>query len=259
MQISKPLVSILMLTYNRASFISEAIASVIAQTFTDWELVIIDDGSTDDTATIVAQFADPRIHYITHETNAGLFARRAESLRYATEKYTAILDSDDYWTDAHKLAKQVSFLDSNPEYVVIGTGTVIVNKEGTTIGTTTYAQTDALIRKTILARNQFTHSSVVFKTEALLKTIGYQPTLAEDLELILQLGQFEKFANLNDVYTAHRVHSGSQNDHGIKMARAVHHIITVHKDQYPGYLTALMVSYSRLLRAKIKSLFTLVR
>lgn len=245
-----------MLTYNRASFISEAITSVLTQTFTDWELTIIDDGSTDDTPTIVASFADARIRYVAHKTNAGLFARRAESLKHATEKYTAILDSDDYWTDKNKLAQQVAFLEANPEYVVVGTKAVIINKTGATIGSTQYATTDQLIRRAILTRNQFVHSSIVLRTAALAKTIGYQPTLAEDLELILQLGVVGKLANLSEEHTAHRVHTGSQNDRGIQMATAVHRIIKTHKNQYPGYLCALTTSYLRLLIAKVKSIFS---
>ena len=83
-KIDRPLVSILILTYNRGHYIGEAITSVLAQTYPNFELIIIDDGSTDNTTQIVSNFTDERIKYIKHENNAGLFARRKESLSYVT-------------------------------------------------------------------------------------------------------------------------------------------------------------------------------
>jgi GT2 family glycosyltransferase len=251
-ELNIPTVSILMLTYNRAHFIGEAISSVVNQTYKNWDLIIIDDGSTDNTASVVSKFSDPRINYVSHKENAGLFARRAESLLYAKGTYTAILDSDDLWTNVSKLEEQVKFLEENVEYVLVGTQTRIIDFEGNTIKKYSHKTSDEEIRNSILARNQFTHSAVLIRTEALQKTSGYQPTLAEDLDLFLQLGKFGKFANLNKFYTAHRVHNQSENDHGVKMATAVHNIIKNYSEHYPKSLQAKIISRLRLLKSQIK-------
>lgn len=243
-----------MLTYNRAHFLPQAIQSVLAQTYQNWELVVIDDGSTDTTKELVASFPDPRILYIRHDNNAGLFARRAESLNYAMGTYTAVLDSDDYWTQNTKLEEQVTFLEAHTDHVVVGTNAFIVTETGSVIGEAHYANSDEVIRKKILPRNQFIHSSILMRTSALKNTTGYQPTLAEDLELILQLGTFGKLANISKPYTAHRVHAKSENDHGMKMALAVDKIITAHKKEYPHYLLGKGMSYLRLTQARLKKL-----
>ncbi len=252
---SGPLVSILMLTYNRAHFIREAISSVIAQTHQNWELIIIDDGSSDNTEEVVNSFSEPRINYIKHRQNVGLFARREESATYPKGKYVAILDSDDLWLDNEKLTKQVDFLEKNQSHVVVGTMAKLIDENGKDIGQCTFATNDNQIREKILVRNQFTHSSLLIRTEKLRQTNGYQPTLAEDLELILQLGKLGYFANLTVLATAHRVHAGSQNDRGIKMALAVAKIISKHQENYPHARQAKIFSSIRLLRARLQLIF----
>lgn len=247
---SKPLVSILMLTYNRAHYIEEAIAGVVNQTYQNWELIIIDDGSTDNTASVVQKFQEPRIRYIKHTENAGLHARRHESLTYIKGKYIAVLDSDDYWTSADKLEKQVEFLESEPECVVVGTFATLIDSTGEKIGQSKFATADRQIRNHILLRNQFVHSAVMFRTEAVEKTGGYQPILAEDMELILQLGKHGTLANIPQYFTAHRVHKKSANDHGKNMLNAVRSIIYKHRNNYPYARIAMLLNRIKLIRAK---------
>jgi len=244
-----------MLTYNRAHFVREAVLSVISQTYANWELIIIDDGSKDDTKSVIENLGDKRIRYIKHEDNLGLHARRRQSLSYVTGEYTAVLDSDDYWTSPTKLASQVDFLEENKDHVVVGTMTKLIDAAGKDLGTCNFAASDTEIRKRILIRNQFTHSSILIRTEALKRTGGYQPTLAEDLELILQLGNLGQMANLNSYATAHRVHSDSENDHGLKMVGAVHQIIFNYRNFYPNYPLARAKSYLRLIWFKIQNFF----
>lgn len=245
---SGPPVSICMLTYNRAHYLKAAINSVIAQTYTNWELILIDDGSTDGTETAVTAFKDSRIKYIKHEINKGLHVRRTESLTHASGTYIAVLDSDDLWHSTEKLSRQVAFLESNSDCSIVGTFVQLIDSNGNKIGTTAYGVTDAEIRNHILIRNQFTHSSVLMRKRMLDKTNGYQPTLAEDLELFLQLGILGKFANIPEYLTSHRLHNQSANDHGIKMAKAVHSIIQKHRKEYPNYIIALIKSYLRVLK-----------
>ncbi len=106
------LVSIIMPTYNCGRFIDESIRSVLAQTYKDWELIIVDDCSTDNTAEIVGQYTDPRIRYMRNERNMGAALTRNRALREAKGRYIAFLDSDDLWLP-EKLEKQIAFMEQN--------------------------------------------------------------------------------------------------------------------------------------------------
>lgn len=107
------LVSIIMPSYNTASFISESIQSVLAQSYEDWELIIVDDCSPDDTDQVVKPYlSDERIKYLKNEKNSGAAVSRNRALREAKGKWIAFLDSDDLWMP-DKLKKQVSFMENN--------------------------------------------------------------------------------------------------------------------------------------------------
>lgn len=106
------LVSIIMPTYNCGRFIAESIQSVLAQTYTNWELIIVDDCSTDNTAEVVASFKDKRIHYLQNEQNEGAALTRNKALRAAQGRYIAFLDSDDLWLPT-KLEHQIAFMEQN--------------------------------------------------------------------------------------------------------------------------------------------------
>jgi len=106
------LVSIIMPAYNCGDVIVESINSVLAQTYTNWELLIVDDCSSDNTAEVVASFKDPRIHYQRNEQNSGAAVTRNTALRLAKGKYIAFLDSDDMWLP-EKLKKQIAFMEQN--------------------------------------------------------------------------------------------------------------------------------------------------
>ncbi len=250
---SAPKVSILMLTYNRASYIKEAIQSVLKQTYPDFELHIIDDGSTDATAELVVKFTDSRVKYHRSSTNKGLIERRKESLTYANGMYIAILDSDDAWNDPGKLQAQVAYMEANPDCAVVGTFINRINQAGETIGTDKYAESDSTIRKTILVRNQFAHSSVLLRTAFVEKTAGYRDTtLAEDLDLFLQLGQVGTFANLPVYTTNYRIHGESFGSKRVLMAKAILHIIKNYRDTYPNAWKGLLVGYLRLLLSYVR-------
>lgn len=107
------LVSIIMPSYNTAKFISETIDSVLMQTYTNWELIIVDDCSTDNTDEVVKSFlSDDRIKYIKNEKNSGAAFSRNRALREANGKWIAFLDSDDLWFP-EKLEKQIRFMEKN--------------------------------------------------------------------------------------------------------------------------------------------------
>ena len=98
--------------YNSGRFIEQSIRSVLSQTYTDWELLVVDDCSTDDTTSIVASFKDKRIHYQRNEHNMGAALSRNKAIQAAKGKYIAFLDADDKWLPT-KLEKQVGFMQKN--------------------------------------------------------------------------------------------------------------------------------------------------
>ena len=106
------LVSIIMPAYNCERFIAEAIRSVFAQTYTNWELIIVDDCSTDNTAEVIKPFTDTRIHYQRNAHNMGAALTRNEALRIAKGEYIAFLDADDLWAP-EKLERQIAFMEQN--------------------------------------------------------------------------------------------------------------------------------------------------
>lgn len=253
-----PLVSVLMLTYNGARYIKDAVASVLNQTYTHVELIIIDDGSTDTTQEIIRTFTDGRIRYIRHEQNAGLLARRRESLSLATGTYVAVLDSDDLWLP-DKLEKQVDHLSTHPDCVLIGSWITRIDERGEMIGATKYNSDDAPIRASILMRNQFAHSSVLMRKDALDRTDGYRFPLDEDLDLFLQLGLQGSFANITESLTRYRINPAGQSRNKIGMIKNVLAIIHLHKDSYSGYRIArlkYLVAYAAASLRKILGLST---
>jgi glycosyltransferase involved in cell wall biosynthesis len=233
---NEPLVSILMLTYNRAHFIGEAIDSVMAQTYPHWELIIIDDGSTDETAEVVQTYHDSRIRYIQNKENKGILARRQDSLTYVSGAYAAVLDSDDVWLDTTKLARQVEYLEQHPACVLVGTFITIRDEKGTPLGFNKYHTTDTSIRSHILLKNQFAHSSVLLRASALTKVPGYRLPLDEDLDLFLQLGMIGTFANIPLFATGYRAHSAGVSHNRAAMVKQVLAILTMHKQHYPHFI-----------------------
>ena len=108
----KELVSVIMPTYNCGRFIKESIDSVLAQTYENWELLIVDDYSTDETETIVSTYNDQRIHYLRNTSNMGAALTRNKAIREAKGRYIAFLDADDLWLP-EKLARQVAFMEEH--------------------------------------------------------------------------------------------------------------------------------------------------
>ncbi|GHT34775.1 glycosyl transferase [Planctomycetales bacterium] len=128
-----PLVSIIMPSYNSAQYLVPAIQSVISQTFTDWELLIFNDGSTDNTEDVVKPLlTDKRIQYIEQE-NLGQPKTRNKGVRMSKGKYIALLDADDIWMP-DKLEKQIAVFEKYPDAGVCGTGIELIRPDGTVFG-----------------------------------------------------------------------------------------------------------------------------
>jgi glycosyltransferase involved in cell wall biosynthesis len=129
-------VSVIIPTYNRARFIREAIESVFGQSFSDFELIVVDDGSKDETAKIVGALVDSRLNFIRQE-NRGRSAARNRAIALARGRYVAFLDSDDMYLP-DKLAQQVDYMDSHPEDGMIYTSAMCIDDDGKPLNSQRY-------------------------------------------------------------------------------------------------------------------------
>lgn len=245
-------VSILLPTHNGSATIKRAVESVLSQTYTNWELLILDDGSTDNTHSLVQDYVrkDTRIHCVQNTTNVRLPKTLNSGLSKACGTYIARIDDDDIWTDPHKLAKQVEFLTSNTDHVLVGTWFNKVTEDGTCIESAQPPTTNTDIRKVILSRNTFGHSTVLFSKEAARICGGYDESLSytEDYDLWLKLGRIGKLANLNQITTAYlvRPQGMSHKTSNLSLLRYHFRLIRVYGSDYPRKYMAyikMLVNY----------------
>ena len=149
----KPIVSVIITTFNRPQYLAEAIDSVLIQDFKALELIVINDASTDGkTEEIILLYKDKdqRVKYIKNERNLNSVRSLNAGLKSASGKYIAILDDDDAWIYKGKLSQQVKFLEDNKDYILVGTNIIAVEAEkGREIVKSNYALTDDKIRKSI--------------------------------------------------------------------------------------------------------------
>lgn len=204
-----PLVSVLLPVYNAESFLKEAIQSVLNQTFIDFELIILNDGSTDKSKEIINEFKDPRIRYIENETNIRLIRTLNKGIELAQGKYIARMDADDVCMP-DRFQKQVNFLEENQEYVMCGTWARIMNDRSELTGRVKRIDTNELVRANMLFTTPFLHPTVMIRREA-LQTEKYKEEAlhCEDLELWIRLANNEqyKFANIPEYLLKYRWHS----------------------------------------------------
>lgn len=250
--------SVLLPTYNGERFIGRAIESVLWQSERELELIVIDDGSTDRTGALVRARAeqDPRVRYIK-QANQGIQAALNAGLRLAQGDYVARIDDDDVWEDPLKLQKQLRYIEEHPDCVLVGTAMIIQDETGAELFRFQNPQTDAQIRRALLYRNCFSHSTVLFKRAAALKFGGYDEAeatrFAEDYDLWLKLGTIGSLANLPDHCVRFTVRSGSVSSTlsvANKIIQFTHQlaIAKIYRGNaaYGSYVTSRIKSYLRL-------------
>ncbi len=192
-----PMITVLMPAYNAEKYIGEAIDSVLKQSFIDFELLIINDGSTDDTQKVVGSFNDDRI-VLVEQVHGGVSNALNNGLARAKGKYIARFDSDDICLP-QRLEKQFTFLEADPEYVIVGTDAEYMLENGdhlfdfTCIGHTN----DELVDK-LYFYCPFIHSSVMYRKDAVLKAGGYS-LLAHNFEDYLLWTQLSKLGKLHNL------------------------------------------------------------
>jgi glycosyltransferase involved in cell wall biosynthesis len=167
----KPRITVIMGTFNRAHLLGQAIESLLGQTFSDWRLIIADDGSSDRTPAEADQWMklDDRIAYFRNDVNVGISRNYNQAFLQADTDYIAMLDDDDAWCLNEKLALQVRYLDTHPESVGCGGGVIVVDPQGNERYRYLKPETDAQIRASMLFANPMANSTTLFR-----RTVGEQ-------------------------------------------------------------------------------------
>ncbi len=203
-------VTVLMPARNAEKYIAEAIRSVLEQTFTDYEILIINDGSTDGTANIVKQFNDARIRLIK-QSGQGIAIALNKGIQEAKGSYIARFDADDICFP-ERLQKQVKFLDDNPDYVLAGGDAEYIAESGEHLfdfRCTGHSHEE--IMNQLYVYCPFIHSGVMYRKEAVIKAGGYSPDAhnIEDYLLWVQLVKYGRYANLPEQLIKVRFNPGS--------------------------------------------------
>lgn len=245
----KNLISIILPAYNVAETVQRSIESVLAQTYSHFELIVIDDGSTDDTAEVVRSFADNKIKYVRNEQNLGLIATLNKGISLSTGTYIARIDGDDTWSDTDKLTKQVALLDAMPECVLVGTQARFSNGMQTN-----YPLDDQSIRSSITLKNPFIHSSVMMRASAVHnQSYDVQDYLAEDYSLWMRLGTVGTLANLPDVAVEYFVNpKGETRTKNLLQTKNSLLVVQKYGKTYPRYYLGLAIWTLKFVIRKVK-------
>lgn len=206
--IESPVVSIVMAAYNEEKYIAEAIRSILDQTFSSFEFIIVNDGSTDKTGEIIQSFIDQRIVYIKNEKNLKLISSLNRGLSIAKGKYIARMDADDIALP-DRLKKQVDFMESHPS---IGLSGARLEVFGSSTGTMNYPLTHEDILLNMLISSSFGNNVVIFRKEILnAHNLYFKEDYihCEDYKIWTQWIKVTETANLPDILVRYRSHSQS--------------------------------------------------
>ncbi|HEX8521008.1 MAG TPA: glycosyltransferase family 2 protein [Tepidisphaeraceae bacterium] len=212
---SKSRVSVLMPVYNAAAFVQQAVESILAQTYRDFEFIIVDDGSTDRTSRILKKLAsrDPRIHLI-HQSNAGIVAALNNGLQHCAGDLIARMDADDV-SMPQRFERQVEYLDAHPECVCVGSRVLAIDPYGGVLYTSEHEQSHEWIDRELLKGVGWAvvHPVAMLRKGAMSAVGAYRREFqwAEDMDLFLRLAELGKLANLPDILLQYRQHPDSVN------------------------------------------------
>jgi glycosyltransferase involved in cell wall biosynthesis len=253
-----PIVSIVLPSYNSGHALGHSIQSAIDQTLHEWELIIVDDASTDGTQELLKDYAarDPRIKLILKEKNEfremGISGSLDRGVHMARGRYIARLDDDDYWIDPDKLKKQAAYLDAHPRCVIVGTGVVVVDGQGNERFRYLKKETDAQIRASALSANPFSHTTVMFRKDVAEVVGSYQGKHIEDWDLWLRMGLRGEFYNLPEYSTAYTM---TDQNASFKNQRAlsafVLKLIARYRGTYPGFVKGYILNTGQYLFARL--------
>lgn len=208
LKISEPLVSVLLPVYNGEKYLKDCINSVLNQTYSNFEFVIIDDGSVDSTQSIISSYNDSRIRYIKNQQNLKLIATLNKGIKLSEGKYIARIDADDLM-HPNRLQKQVDFLETNVDYVLVGSKVQLIKDEIEDESIQYYTEHDDIVFS-MLFYCPFIHPSLLIRKSIINENELYFDSdflHAEDYEFWTRIVTFGKVANLPEKLTSYRIHS----------------------------------------------------
>ncbi len=229
-------VSVIIPTYNRAAVLGRSIRSVLDQTFQDFELIIVDDASSDDTRDVVNNFSIPNIRYVRHEKNMGPGQARNTGINLAKGEYIAFQDSDDQWLP-EKLEKQIRYLDSAPSDVgAVYSCLLRMNGSGSVhIPSRNNGKLDGDIHRAICRGNFIAMPAVLVKKECFARTGLFDDRLNqyEDWDMWIRISKYYHFGFIDEPLVISYFTPGSVNEKGVvSEVQAANIILKKHNEEY---------------------------
>jgi len=208
-----PIISVMMIVYNAERFLKDSIESILNQTFSDFEFIIVNDGSTDNSYKIINEYSrkDNRILVLDNEKNLGIAESRTKCVKYAKGKYIVIADADDISAPT-RFEKQYKYLEEHKKCGVVGGFIELFDSEtGKIIGLRKYNEDDVELRKRIFIYSPIAQPASMIRKEVFDNIGFYNPEYppAEDIDIWFRLGTKYKFANIQEVLIKYRVHRNS--------------------------------------------------
>lgn len=248
-----PRVSLLIAVHNAAQFLRQAISSVLSQTYRDFELIVVDDFSSDGSLAILQSFGDPRIRIIKHDANLGASIARNDALAEARGEFVAILDADDVCAP-ERLERQVAFLEANPKVGLVGCG-IYDNTDvnGTVLHRSQLPLDNQTIQRTLMNEWCFLHSSIMFRKSLQEVVGGYREAFepAEDHDFVLRILELCHAHNLPEPLVSYRLNPKGLSVSGhrqVNEARSA--AIRLAKQRRSGQIEDLAAETSRLFEWK---------
>lgn len=224
MKNNKPLVSVIIPVYNGALYIEETIHSVLQSTYKNFEIILVNDGSTDNSEQVCKKLAARHrvIHFFSLPKNKGLSNTLNVAIAKARGIYIARLNQDDRMMP-YRLHKQIEFLEREKGHVAVGGMIELFDDNGNIFDTVSFPTTDSKLKKQWMTLSPFSDPTVMYRKETFLKTDGYKQEYwpVDDVHMWYQLGKFGKLANLPLVLTQVRWnnHVGSVKSHKLQMKK----------------------------------------
>jgi glycosyltransferase involved in cell wall biosynthesis len=236
----KPIISIIIPAYNASKTIQETIQSVLNQTFLNFELIVIDDGSTDSTLDVISQISDPRVTVFSYP-NAGISTARNRGIEKASGDYITFLDADDLWA-SDKIETQFEALQKNPQAAVAYSWTTIIDKSNNAVRQGSCYEKSGDVYSKILVKNFLdSGSNIMVRKEAIDKIGRFNPSLkhAADWEFYIRLAAEFEFNCVPKFQVFYRVSENTSSCNVIPMEKAALEIIEKAFKQAPSHLQHL--------------------
>src|SRR3989344_881067 len=209
--INTPLISVIMPVYNSEAYIESSVESILNQSYTNFEFIIIDDASTDKTYDRLLKLIkiDKRIVLVKNKRNEGVTKSLNKALKIAKGKYIIRMDADD-WSYPNRFKLQVDLMENNPDVVVSGSYVEICNSKLKMKNLRKYHLDDTTIRKHIFRYSPFAHPATIWKTKVLKENLYSEVIIvSQDYELYFRVGKIGKFMNLDKPLLKLRMHNNS--------------------------------------------------